>query len=75
MERRMDEEGSPGTIEQLLPKQAWEGKVRTEEWEEGVCEQTEPLSPSCERAFLCSLSRLCAPLPKPTCRQWMLLTA
>lgn len=51
------------------------GKVRIEEWEEGVCEQTEPLSPSCERAFLCSLSRLCAPLPKPTCRQWMLLAA
>lgn len=51
----MDEEGSPGTTEQLLPKQAREGKVRIEEWEEGVCEQTEPLSPSCERAFLCYL--------------------
>lgn len=40
--------------EQLFPRQVWGGKVRIWEWEKGVCEQIEPLLPSCERAFLCS---------------------
>jgi len=32
-----------GGTEQSLPKRAWGGKMRTGEWEKGVCEQMDPL--------------------------------
>lgn len=35
-------EALQGRTEQSLPKQAGGGKVRTGEWEKGVCEQIKP---------------------------------